>query len=209
MQPEVSMPLRKGGTSIAFLMVAFLTATFAFQLNASMLSPALVTMQNELNTTATQIGLSQTVFFTSAALFSLFLPRLADLMGRKKVLMGMLLFTVAGCTVSTLAPNVTVLLVGRLLQGAAGPIVTLCIIMLHVRVPDEKQYTKLMAVITSVNGGISEREDGLAGCDLPGCRCWNGADCSQFHATYRGSQLDVRWYFASDCLGCICDILGR
>lgn len=162
MQPEVSMPLRKGGASIAFLMVAFLTATFAFQLNASMLSPALVTMQNELNTTATQIGLSQTVFFTSAALFSLFLPRLADLMGRKKVLMGMLLFTVAGCTVSALAPNVTVLLVGRLLQGAAGPIVTLCIIMLHVRVPDEKQYTKLMAVITSVNGGIAG-VDAIAG----------------------------------------------
>ena len=128
-----------------------------------MLSPALVTMQSELNTTAhPKIGLSQTVFFTSAALFSLFLPRLADLMGRKKVLMGMLLFTVAGCTVSALAPNVTVLLVGRLLQGAAGPIVTLCIIMLHVRVPDEKQYTKLMAVITSVNGGIAG-VDAIAG----------------------------------------------
>lgn len=152
----------KNGKSIAFLMVAFLTATFAFQLNASMLSPALVTMQKELNTTATQIGLSQTVFFTSAALFSLFLPRLADLMGRKKVLMGMLLFTVAGCAVSALAPNVTVLLIGRLLQGTAGPIVTLCIIMLHVRVPDEKQYTKLMAVITSVNGGIAG-VDAIAG----------------------------------------------
>ena len=139
MQPGVSVGLRERKSSIAFVMVAFLTATFAFQLNASMLSPALVTMQHELNTTASQIGLSQTVFFTSAALFSLFLPRLADLIGRKKVLMGMLLFTVAGCVVSAIAPNVTVLLIGRLLQGTAGPIVTLCIIMLHVRVPDEKR----------------------------------------------------------------------
>ena len=162
MQPGVSVGLRERKSSIAFVMVAFLTATFAFQLNASMLSPALVTMQHELNTTASQIGLSQTVFFTSAALFSLFLPRLADLIGRKKVLMGMLLFTVAGCVVSAIAPNVTVLLIGRLLQGTAGPIVTLCIIMLHVRVPDEKRYTKLMAVITSVNGGIAG-VDAIAG----------------------------------------------
>ncbi|OZG61360.1 multidrug ABC transporter [Bifidobacterium lemurum] len=151
-----------GGKSVAFLMVAFLTATFAFQLNASMLSPALVTMQEELNTSATQIGLSQTVFFTSSALFSLFLPRLADLVGRKKVLLGMLLATVCGCSVAALAPNVPVLLLGRLLQGTAGPIVTLCMIMLHVRVPDEKQYTKLMAIITSVNGGIAG-VDAIAG----------------------------------------------
>lgn len=150
------------GKSIAILMVAFLTSTFAFQLNASMLSPALVTMQHELHTTATQIGLSQTVFFTSSALFSLFLPRLADLVGRKKVLLGMLIATAAGCSVAALAPNVPVLLLGRLLQGAAGPIVTLCMIMLHVRVPDEKQYTKLMAIITSVNGGIAG-VDALAG----------------------------------------------
>ena len=159
--PHASQPA-KNGKSVAFLMVAFLTATFAFQLNASMLSPALVTMQNELNTTATQIGLSQTVFFTSSALFSLFLPRLADLVGRKKVLLGMLIATVAGCSVAALAPNVPILLLGRFLQGTAGPIVTLCMIMLHVRVPDEKQYTKLMAVITSVNGGIAG-VDALAG----------------------------------------------
>ncbi len=153
---------KESGKSVAFLMVAFLTATFAFQLNASMLSPALVTMQTELNTTATQIGLSQTVFFTSSALFSLFLPRLADLVGRKKVLMGMLISTVAGCSVAALAPNVPILLLGRLLQGTAGPIVTLCMIMLHVRVTDEAKYTKLMAIITSVNGGIAG-VDAIAG----------------------------------------------
>lgn len=72
------------GRSIASLMVALLVAIFAFQLNASMLSPALTTMERELATSSTNIALSQTVFFTAAALFSLFLPRLADMMGRKK-----------------------------------------------------------------------------------------------------------------------------
>lgn len=150
------------GKSVFSLMIAFLTATFAFQLNASMLSPALVTMEHELGTTASQIGLTQTVFFTASALFSLFLPRLADLIGRKKVLIGMLLATVAGCSIAALASNISILMIGRFLQGAAGPIVPLCMIMLRVRVPDVKKYTRLMAIITSVNGGIAG-VDALAG----------------------------------------------
>lgn len=89
--------LDEGGKSIVALMVALLVAIFAFQLNASMLSPALATMQIELNSTATEIGNTQTVFFTAAALFSLFLPRLADIAGRKKVLCGMLTITGIGC----------------------------------------------------------------------------------------------------------------
>lgn len=141
--------------SIVALMIALLVAVFAFQLNASMLSPALVTMQKELNTTASDISMTQTVFFTAAALFSLFLPRLADLAGRKKVLLGMLIATVIGCAVSALAVNVPMLMVGRVLQGVSGPLVPLCLIMLHVRVPDNLRYARLMAIITSINGGIA------------------------------------------------------
>ena len=115
--------LDEGGKNIVALMVALLVAIFAFQLNASMLSPALVAMQNELNTTATEIGNTQTVFFTAAALFSLFLPRLADIVGRKKVLSGMLLITAIGCIVSAAAQDVTMLMVGRIMQGVAGPVV--------------------------------------------------------------------------------------
>lgn len=144
-----------GAASIAALMAALLVAIFAFQLNASMLSPALVTMQNELNTTADAIGLTQTVFFTAAALFSLFLPRLADLKGRKKVLSGMLALTGIGCLISAIAPNVTVLMIGRIFQGVAGPVVPMCLIILHQRVTEEKRYTRLMSILTSVNGGIA------------------------------------------------------
>lgn len=147
--------LDEGGKSIVALMAALLVAIFAFQLNASMLSPALVAMEIELNTTAVEIGNTQTVFFTAAALFSLFLPRLADLVGRKKVLTGMLAITGIGCVISALAPNVTVLLIGRVMQGVAGPVVPMCLIMLHTQVTQEARYTRLMAILTSVNGGIA------------------------------------------------------
>lgn len=148
--------------SIIVLMLALMIAIFAFQLNASMLSPALVTMQEQLHTSASAIALTQTIFFTAAALFALFLPRLADLIGRKKVLLGMLILTGIGCLISGLATNVGILMIGRILQGAAGPIVPLCLIMLHVRVTEGKRYAKLMAILTSVNGGIAG-VDALAG----------------------------------------------
>lgn len=147
--------LDEGGKSIVALMVALLVAIFAFQLNSSMLSPALVQMQNELNTTAVEVGNTQTVFFTACALFSLFLPRLADLVGRRKVLCGMLLITGIGCVVSAAAPTIEVLMVGRIMQGVAGPVVPMCLIMLHEQVREEARYTRLMAVLTSVNGGIA------------------------------------------------------
>lgn len=152
---STSLTNDKGAQNIVALMTALLVAIFAFQLNASMLSPALVTMQNELNTTADAIGLTQTVFFTAAALFSLFLPRLADLKGRRKVLVGMLALTGIGCVISAAAPNVTVLMVGRALQGVAGPVVPMCLIILHQQVTEEKRYTRLMSILTSVNGGIA------------------------------------------------------
>lgn len=148
--------------NVSVLMLALLSACVAFQLNASMLSPALVTIENELHTDSAAVGLTQTAFFTSAALFSLFLPRLGDIIGRKKVLASMLIVMTIGCVVVALAPNIGVLFVARVIQGVSGPVVPLCLIMLRVEVTDAKQYGTLMGVITASNGGIAG-VDALAG----------------------------------------------
>lgn len=151
--------------STAAVMTALLVACFAFQLNASMLSPALRLMAEELKTTDDVIGLTQTVFFTAAALFSLFLPRLGDMIGRRKLLTGMMALTAVGCVLSALAgmtSSVALLFVGRVIQGVAGPTVPVCLIMLRVAVPDPKRYGTLLGVITAVNGGIAG-VDALAG----------------------------------------------
>ena len=160
--PEMSTPAKVPAGQAAVLVAVLMTAVFAFQLNASMLSPALATMETELNATAAQIGLTQTAFFTAAALFSLFLPRWADLIGRRRVLVGMMAVMLVGCVLAALAPNVTVLFIARVIQGVAGPTVPMALIMLRVQVPEEGQYALLMAIITSVNGGIAG-VDALAG----------------------------------------------
>jgi len=141
--------------NVTALMVALLAACVAFQLNASMLSPALVTMGEELNTDQAVIGLSQTWFFTAAALFSLFLPRLSDIVGRKKILVGMMLLMAVGSVIAALAPDVTWLFVGRIIQGVSGPTVPLCLIMLRSAVSNPRKYGMLMGLITAVNGGVA------------------------------------------------------
>lgn len=144
-----------GKPQIFILMVALLAACVAFQLNASMLSPVLVTIAKELKTNDAAVGLSQTAFFTAAALFSLFLPRLSDIKGRKKVLTSMLFIMTVGTVLAAIAPNIEMLYAARIIQGVSGPVVPLCLLMLSHEVKNAKQYGMLMGIITAVNGGIA------------------------------------------------------
>lgn len=151
-----------GTVRIGALTTALIAACIAFQLNASMLSPALVTMAGELNTDEATIGLSQTVFFTCAALFSLFLPRLSDIIGRKRVLFWMLGIMLVGSVIAALAVNVEMLFAGRIIQGVTGPVVPICLMMLRHEVSDPKKYGGLLGLLTAINGGIAG-VDAIAG----------------------------------------------
>lgn len=141
--------------SVAAIFTALLAAIFAFQLNASMLSPVLATIKDELDTTDAAVGVTQTAFFTSAALFSLIIPRWGDLIGRKKLMIAMTAITVAGSVLAALSPSIEILFAARVIQGISGPIVPMALIMLRARVRDRKQFALLMAILTSINGGIA------------------------------------------------------
>ncbi|NLU68260.1 MFS transporter [Streptomyces sp. HNM0574] len=163
-RPSPAAPARSG---TAAALAALLAACVAFQLNASMLSPALVTMARELRTDEAATGLSQTLFFTSCGMFSLFLPRFSDIAGRKRVLQGMLAVLVAGSVLAALAPNIVVLGLARVVQGVTGPVVQIALLMLRAQVTDRRRLGALMGVVTAVNGGVAGI-DALAGGWLAG-----------------------------------------
>lgn len=153
----------KEKTNVVPLMVALLMACMAFQLNASMLNPVLVTIANSLGTSEATVGLTQTAFFMSAALFSIFIPRLSDIVGRQKVLFILIAITTIGGVLAALAPNIEIYFLSRVIQGVSGPVVPLCLLMLHHEVKDPKQYGVLMGIITAVNGGIAGIDAFLGG----------------------------------------------
>lgn len=144
---------RKGG--IVLLMTVLLTAAIAFQLNASMLSPVLATMARELGTDEATVGLTQTAFFTGGAMCGLFLPRLSDIVGRRKILVIMLAVMSIGGLMAALAPNITVLAIARALQGISGPTIPMTLIILRSQVRDQVRLGTLMGIIAAVNGGIA------------------------------------------------------
>lgn len=144
---------RKGG--IALLMGVLITAAVAFQLNASMLSPVLTTMAKELNTDEATVGLTQTAFFTGGALCGLFLPRLSDIVGRRKILLLMLAVMALGGVIAALAPNIEILLLARALQGIAGPTIPMTLIILRSQVKNEVRLGTLLGLIAAINGGVA------------------------------------------------------
>ena len=152
-----------GRRPVATLVVAVLAACVAFQLNASMLSPALVTMARELGTDDATVGLSQTMFFTLAAMFSLFLPRLSDIVGRRRILLVMLAVMLVGSVLAALAVSVEMLFAGRILQGITGPVVPIGLLMLRSEIADPRRYGTALGLITAVNGGVAGLDALLGG----------------------------------------------
>lgn len=149
--------------SIPALMAGLLLACLAFQLNASMLSPALVTIERELHTTGAAVATTQTGFFTAAALFALFLPRLADILGRRKILTISLFVMAGGCVLAAISTNIPLLFVGRVVQGISGPVIPIALVMLRAEVTEKKTFGTLMGVVTAINGGIAGFDAMLGG----------------------------------------------
>lgn len=152
---------RPGG--IGLLMTVLITAAIAFQLNASMLSPVLATMARELSTDEAATGLTQTAFFTGGAMCGLFLPRLSDIVGRRKILVIMLGVMSLGGLIAALAPNIGVLMVARAMQGIAGPTIPMTLIILRSQVKEEVRLGTLMGLLAAINGGVAGIDVILAG----------------------------------------------
>lgn len=155
LSPKTAEIIPQEKNSLVALMTALLAACIAFQLNASMLGPVLATIARELKTDEVAVSLSQTVFFNSAAVFALFLPRFSDIAGRKKVLSWMLVIMTAGTVLAALAPNIGVLYAARAVQGISGAVVPLCMIMLRHEIPNVKTLSAMLAIVAAVNGGVA------------------------------------------------------
>ncbi|MFF1759530.1 MFS transporter [Streptomyces sp. NPDC058266] len=77
-------------------------------------------MGRELRADQVTVGLSQTAFFTGTAVFGLFLLRLSDIVGRRRILLGMMAVMIVGEVLAALAPDMTVLIITHGIQGVTG-----------------------------------------------------------------------------------------
>ena len=135
------------------VLTALVVAVASFQLNATMLAPAIGTMAAELNTDIATIGMSSTVFSFVTAIAGLFWPPLSDIIGRKRALLLSTGILTLGSLVATLAVNVPMLMVGRAMQGACGATFALSFLVLR-RVVEPKRFGRYVGIITAINAGV-------------------------------------------------------
>lgn len=129
-------------------------AVLGYQINATMLSPALPDVIERLGTTTGAAGLSQTLFFLMAAIGQVTLARLSDQRGRKPMMLVCASVLIAGNLLCVFAPNIEVFIAGRVLQGVSAAMFTLAFLTLN-QMLTPAGFGKAAGIITAVNGGLA------------------------------------------------------
>jgi predicted MFS family arabinose efflux permease len=148
---------KKGAT-----LTALLVGVIAFQLNASMVAPAVPETARKLGSTPALVGISQTLFFLVGGIAGIVLTRYSDHAGRRKVLIYSLVAMCAGTVVAMLAPNVAILCLGRLLQGACGSVFQITYLILR-DILTPKQFGPALGLVTAISGGVGGADQFLGG----------------------------------------------
>jgi DHA1 family bicyclomycin/chloramphenicol resistance-like MFS transporter len=121
-------------------------------LSLDMYLPALPTLAEELNTTASMIQLTLTACLLGLALGQLFAGPLSDVLGRRKPLIIALIIYSVSSILCVFAPSVELLIVFRLIQGLSG---SAGIVISRAIVRDlysGTELTKFFATLMLING---------------------------------------------------------
>jgi len=148
--------MKVGGTSKSAILFSICMAHFLNPFMLSAVGVALPVMGREFSASALQLGLIETSFVLSMAIFLLVMGRLGDIYGRRKIFqMGLLLFAFAGGLISQ-ADSIEMVIALRFLQGMGGAMVnaTTMAILVSVFAPHERGKA-LGIAIASVYAGIS------------------------------------------------------
>lgn len=136
-----------GGLLVLYLALGGL----AFACLQSLVSPALSTIGHELGASTADTSWVVTAYLLSASVLTPILGRLGDMIGKRKVLVGVLATLAVGTLVAALATNLTVLIVARVLQGASGAILPLSLGMVRDELP-RKRVPTTVAILSAISG---------------------------------------------------------
>src|ERR1700749_3687147 len=105
---------------ITFALLAIAAVSYA--LLQSLVAPALPDIQRALHTSVDSASWVLTAYLLSASIATPLIGRLGDMYGKKRLLVIVLVSLCGATVVSAAATSLTVMLIGRILQGAAGGI---------------------------------------------------------------------------------------
>jgi EmrB/QacA subfamily drug resistance transporter len=118
-------------------------------------APALPNIQHALHTSESSVSWVLTAYLLSASVATPLIGRIGDIHGKERVLVIVLALLSVGTLVSALAGTLTVMLIGRVIQGAAGGIFPLAFGIIRDEFPRERVAGAigLMSALLGVGGG--------------------------------------------------------
>ena len=99
-----------------------LVAVLAYALLQSLVLPVLPTIQANLHTSQSTVTWVLTAYLLAASVATPILGRLGDMMGKRKVLVAVLVLLGAGALLAAVASSIAALVVARAMQGAGGAV---------------------------------------------------------------------------------------
>ena len=138
----------------------------------SLVIPALATFQEALGTTQADATWILTATLLAAAIATPISGRLGDMLGRKKVFVGVLVLTTIGCLISALATSMPLMLVGRVVQGLGAGVLPIAFGIVRDTFPPERLHRAIsdLATLGAVGAGAGvalagpiERAFGVSG----------------------------------------------
>jgi EmrB/QacA subfamily drug resistance transporter len=139
--------------NITFALLA--VAGVSYALLQSLVAPALPNLQHALHTSENSVSWILTSYLLSASVATPLIGRLGDMYGKERLLMIVLALLAVGTVVSALASSLPLMLVGRIVQGAAGGIFPLAFGIIRDEFPRARVAggIGLMSALVGVGGG--------------------------------------------------------
>ena len=127
----------------------------AYSLLQSLVAPALPNLQHALHTSEESVSWLLSAYLLSASVATPLIGRLGDMYGKERLLVIVLALLSLGTFVAAVASSLALMLVGRVIQGAAGGIFPLAFGIIRDEFPRERVAggIGLMSALLGVGGG--------------------------------------------------------
>ena len=128
----------------------------SFSLLQSMVIPVLSTIQVELHTSQSAVTWVLTAYLLASSVLTPILGRVGDIYGKKWVFVGALIALALGSVLAAVAPNLAVMIVARVIQGAGGGTMPLGFGIIRDEFPADKVAgaVGVLAALSAVGGTL-------------------------------------------------------
>jgi EmrB/QacA subfamily drug resistance transporter len=140
--------------NVTFSLLA--VAAVAYALLQSLVAPALLTIQEDLNTTTAGAAWILTAYLLSASVVTPIAGRLGDMYGKKRVMVAVLIVLALGTALAGLATTIGTMIVARVIQGAGGAVFPLSFAIIRDEFPRHRvpHGIALISAILGIGGGL-------------------------------------------------------